>query len=174
MFREIRRQDRVLTNEEAMSVLAKGEYGVLSMVTDDGYGYGVPMSYTIWEDKVYFHCALKGAKIDYLKANNKVSFTVVGMTKVLPSAFSTLYESVILFGKAVEVVDQEKHSALIAVLEKYAPNHVEIGLEYIEEAADKARMFRIDIEHISGKGRKTEKDAFKPFAGQETDIKYPT
>ena len=45
MFAEMRRQDRKLTQEEAEAILREGQYGVLSTTGEDGYPYGVPVSY---------------------------------------------------------------------------------------------------------------------------------
>ncbi|HQI17206.1 MAG TPA: pyridoxamine 5'-phosphate oxidase family protein, partial [Bacillota bacterium] len=116
MFREMRRQDRKTDNEKAAAILAAGEYGILSTVGDNGYAYGVPLSYAYSNGKIYFHCALEGHKLDNIRYNNKVSFCVVGATEVLPESFSTKYESVIVFGKASEADDDEKQEAHVAIL----------------------------------------------------------
>ena len=43
---QIRRQDRLLSEARAYEILKEGEYGVLSMRTEDGEGaYGIPLSY---------------------------------------------------------------------------------------------------------------------------------
>ena len=51
----MRRKDRELTEEEARAVLRRAEYGVLSLVTEDGAPYAVPMSYAAVGDAIYFH-----------------------------------------------------------------------------------------------------------------------
>ena len=113
-MREMRRQDRKIEYKEAYQILKDGEYGILSMVTTDNSAYGIPFSYVIIDDSVYFHCALEGSKLDFIRKNNKVSFCVVGKTEVLPSKFSTKYESAIALGEIYEVNDQnEKKKSLI-------------------------------------------------------------
>lgn len=95
-MREMRRKDRMLTEEEAMDVVRKGEYGVLSTVGEDGKPYAVPLSYVLDEEKkaIYFHgTAAGGQKMDNILANPAVCFTVVMNTEVLPSQFSTKYYS---------------------------------------------------------------------------------
>ncbi|MEW9097103.1 MAG: pyridoxamine 5'-phosphate oxidase family protein [Clostridiaceae bacterium] len=154
MFREVRRKDRSLEEKDAIEVLKNGEYGVLSMVGENDYGYGVPLSYVYIENAIYFHCAREGQKLDSIEKNNKVSFSVVGRTKLLPEKFSTEYESIIIFGKATEVNDEEKERALIAIIGKYSPEYIESGMEYIKRAANRTRVIKVSIENICGKTRK--------------------
>ncbi len=154
MFKEMRRKDRELAAEEAETILESGEYGVLSTVSEDGYAYGVPLSYTYIDNAIYIHCAKEGQKLNNIIYNNKVSFTVVGKTCVLPDIFSTNYESTIVFGTAKEVFDNEKHKGLLGLIKKYSPDHIQEGEEYIDKASAHTKVIKIEIEHISGKSRR--------------------
>ncbi len=89
MPRNVRRKDREISIESATQLLAEGEYGVLSTAGTDGQAYGVPLNYVYKNNCLYFHCALEGHKLDNIKANNKVSFCVVGRARVLPDKFTT-------------------------------------------------------------------------------------
>jgi len=154
MERKIRRTDRAISESEAKSILEKGEFGILSTASLDGQPYGVPISYCYTENVIYFHCAIDGHKLENLGKNNRVSFCVVGRTEVLPDKFSTKYESAIVFGKAFELTDDEKHKGLLEIVKKYSPGFIKEGLQYIENAAHKARAYKIVIESITGKSRK--------------------
>ncbi len=154
MERKIRRADRAIPDGETREILRAGEYGVLSTVSVDGQPYGVPVSYSYAGDVIYFHCALEGHKLENLNGNNKVSFCVVGKTRVLPEKFATNYESVIVFGKAFEVTDNEKHAGLLEILKKYSPGFIDKGLRYIEGDGRKARVYKIVIESMTGKARR--------------------
>jgi hypothetical protein len=154
MNKPLRRQERKLNDDETLEILRNGEYGVLSMCTPGNYGYGVPLNYTMQNNAIYFHCAMEGSKLDYLRANNKVSFCVVGNTKLLPAKFSTLYESAIVFGTTSEIDGEEKRNALIHLTEKYSSDHMQEGLEYIERAFERTNMIKLSIESFCGKGRK--------------------
>jgi hypothetical protein len=154
MERKMRRTDRAIPDSEAKAILRAGQYGVLSTVSVDGQPYGVPVSYSYVGDAIYFHCALEGHKLENLNSNNKVSFCVVGKTQVLPDKFATNYESVIVFGKAFEVTDDEKQAGLVELLKKYSPGFIEKGLRYIEGDGHKARVYKIAIESMTGKSRK--------------------
>ena len=154
MFREMRRKDRAMDKEGINEILRKSEYGILSTIGQNGYPYGVPVSYIYFNDSIYFHCALAGYKLDNISINNKVSFCVVGQADPLPDKFSVQYKSVILFGRASEVSPDEKNQILLEILNKYSPDYTEKGKEYISNSGKVTKVIRIDIEHITGKERK--------------------
>ncbi len=153
MFKEMRRKDREVGREDTINLLEKGQYGVLSTVGENGYPYGVPVNYVYAGGGIYFHCAVEGAKVDNILFNNKVSFCVVGDTAPVPEKFSFKYESAIVFGKCAEVFEKEKTDALLALVRKYSAGFMEKGMKYIDNDSSKTKVFKIDIEHISGKVR---------------------
>lgn len=153
-MRKMRRSDRQMTNEEAVNLLKSGEYGILSTIDDEKQPYGTPLSYVYINDKIYFHCAMEGQKLDNIIDNHKVCFTVVGRTHILPEKFSTEYESVMVFGNAKLVGDEdEKILALRELINKYSAGFVEEGSEYIERAKNNTLVVRIDIRNLTGKHR---------------------
>jgi len=154
MERTMRRVDRALSEEETKTILTKGEYGILSIASNDGQPYGVPLSYSYAGASIYFHCALEGRLIDTVHENDKVSFCVVGKTQVLPGKFSTKYESVIVFGKVSEVIGDEKHKGLLELARKYSGSFIKEGLQYIKNDGGKTKVYKITIESMTGKARK--------------------
>lgn len=153
MSMDLRRKDRAISNQDAFNILLAGEYGILSTASSDGQPYGVPVSFCIIEEAIYFHCALEGHKLNNISSNSKVSFCIVGNTQVLPEKFGTKYESTIVFGIATETFDLEKQNALIGLVEKYSASYYEEGMKYIEALTTKARVFKISISSITGKSR---------------------
>ena len=113
MFREMRRTDKQKTQEEAKAILKACSNGILAVHGDDGYPYGVPVSYTYDDDKIYIHCATVGHKLDAIKNDPKVSFTVVAADNVTPEKFTTIYSSVICFGKARIYEAREEKQAIL-------------------------------------------------------------
>ena len=153
MFREMRRKEKMKTYEEAVQILGECTNGVLSVTGDDGYPYGVPVSYIYHDGKIYFHCAGEGHKLDAIKADSRVSFTVVGADEIAPEKFTTMYKSVIAFGRASIIdTDEEKMAALNLIREKYSGNFPKEGAAYIEKFWDKTTVVVIEIEHMTGKG----------------------
>ncbi|HWR43977.1 pyridoxamine 5'-phosphate oxidase family protein [Sporomusa sp.] len=153
MFKHMRRLDRQATAEDTVKILEKCEYGVLSTVNQDSYPYGVPLSYVYKDGSIYFHSAGEGYKLDNIAINSKVSFCVVGDKKSLPEKFTTNYESVIIFGQASQVQGQEKKEALLALIAKYAPDHMEQGTEYVQKQGDRTTVIKVAVEHMTGKVR---------------------
>ncbi|MFV0411841.1 MAG: pyridoxamine 5'-phosphate oxidase family protein, partial [Oscillospiraceae bacterium] len=69
MFREMRRKKQVLSAEECVEVLNRGTSGVLAVLGDGGYPYAVPLSYVYQGNKIFFHSARTGHKLDAIAAN---------------------------------------------------------------------------------------------------------
>ena len=153
-MKNIRRKDREITTREAIEILESAEYGVLSTVGKDGQPYGVPLSYVYRNNSIYFHCALIGQKLDNIADNPRVSFCVVGKTKVLPGKFATEYESAVAFGLASEVYGNERYNALVWLLEKYCPDFIDEGKQYIKLKDKATKVIKIEISHVSGKARR--------------------
>lgn len=149
----MRRKDKALLNEDVVHILHACEYGTLSTVDDQGQPYGVPLNYILRNKCIYFHCALEGHKLDNISANNEVSFSVVGRTRVLPAEFSTEFESVIVFGVASVVQGEEKYEALLGLVEKYSPDFVEEGRQYIDQLDSRTKVVKIDIGLMTGKAK---------------------
>lgn len=151
-MKEMKRKEKQLTSEETDRLLQIGVFGVLSLAGPGGVPYGVPLNYVYYNGSIYFHCAVEGLKLDLINENSQVSFCVVVDAVVIPERFSTRYSSVILSGRALEVFDQEKRRSLTALLEKYSPGHLEEGIQYLEKAWGRTKVYRIDIEDCTGKG----------------------
>lgn len=151
-FREMRRSDRLLDEEKTISCLQKGEYGTLASICENGYPYSLPISYAYYEGAIYVHSAVAGQKLDNITNNKKVSFSVVNNTDIVASEFTTKYESVVVFGDACEVFDDEKEKALVELIKKYSPDFLEKGLDYISKASRATKVIKIEIKHITGKG----------------------
>ena len=125
----VRRQDRLLDEARSRELLETAEYGVLSMVDDDGQAYGIPVNF-VWdgEDKIYIHCAPEGRKLRAIANHPKVSLCVVGRTHLLPKNFTTEYESVIVFGEArTGLPEEERMHALHLLIDEHSPDDKERG-----------------------------------------------
>jgi len=153
-MKEMRRKDRAITEEEAISLLSKADYGVLSTVTENGKPYGVPLSFCVIDQCLYFHCAVEGQKIDNIEQNKSVSFCAVGNTEILPDKFGTKYESVIVAGDVEEVFNMDKQIALEGILQKYSPEFIDKGMKYIKGLTEKVRVYKIIVTKLTGKARR--------------------
>lgn len=153
MYREMRRKDHQLSEEEMLHILNIAPYGVLSTIGEDGIPYGVPTSFVYKDSKVFFHSAVVGYKLDNIKINNNVSFCAVTDVEAIPDKFTTKYKSVIIFGTVEEVNEEQKIEAFKLFLEKYSSEFIESGMKYINDGSKNARMFQINISHMTAKGK---------------------
>lgn len=152
MFRELRRKKQLLSEQETLRVLEEGKTGIVGVLGDDGYPYTVPINYVSLEDKIYFHSAKKGHKVDAIAKEPKVSMTVVEKDDVVSREFTTYFRSIQLFGKAYVVEDEaERNVAFRALCEKFSGTDMDRYDEIMSKEADAAAIVRIDIEHITGK-----------------------
>lgn len=151
----VRRQDRLLDEAKAISLLRNGEYGVLSMMTDNG-GYGIPVNF-VWDEKnsIYIHCAPEGRKLKAIRENPNVSLCIIGKVHLLPNKFTTEYESAMFFGKArVNLSNEEKMKALHLLIDKLSSDFKDIGAKYAEKSFHRVEIIRVDFEEFSGKQKK--------------------
>ncbi len=154
MFREMRRKGQELYKDENIAILNRGTSGVLAVYGDEGYPYAVPLSYVYDGEKIYFHCAKTGHKVDAIRKNSKVSFCVVDMDDVIPEEFRTSYRSVIVFAQARIIENEkEKYDAIKKLSVKYSPCQPNMEQE-IEKYWDNLCMIELEIEHMTGKAAK--------------------
>lgn len=155
MFREMRRTRQALPREACEDILRRQGTGVLAVHGDEGYPYAVPLNFVYLDGRLYFHCAKAGHKLDAIAGNEKVSFCVIGHDEVLAEKLTTLYRSVIVFGRASVVEDAgEKRAAVTALSQKLAPDLPQPQQRIDAEIAsdwEKLCIVRIDIDHMTGK-----------------------
>lgn len=154
----MRRKDRALTPEQALEIIKRAEYGVLTTVNAEGWPNSVPFNFAVEGGKIYLHCSVKpGATLENLKLNDRVCFTLVGETRLLPEKFATLYESAVVHGKARLAGDEKEFRlGLELLLKKYSPDYPAEGQRYIEKMYEHTAVIVIDIMHIAGKARRPE------------------
>ena len=158
MFREMRRFKQTLGTEECVEILKEQKRGVLSVLGDDGYPYGIPINYYYDEkdNAFYFHCAVEGHKTDAVKRCDKASFCVIDGGEKRDGEWFLRFKSVIAFGKVKTVVEESKKKEICEKLcEKFGQ-----GKEYAEEEWKKfsrnVNCLVFNVEHLSGKSVKEE------------------
>lgn len=155
----MRRKDREMDRNFALSVIDQCEYAVLSMASRQGEPYCVPITIVRNDNAVYFHCAKEGRKIQMLRENPKVCLSCVGSTKRAEFEFTTEYESAVVFGSAVEVIDEdEKIDALRRLCQRHTPAHMDAFDEAIETSLSRTAVWKIIVDSITGKRKKYDKD----------------
>ena len=155
MFREMRRINQLMSDETTRKILNEATNVIIGVIGDEGYPYTVPVSHAVDGDVLYFHCAKEGHKIDAIKNNPKVSFSVVVKDDVIPEEFTTYYRSVQGFGKARIVEDSEERiKAFKVICEKFSMPVMHKFDETVAKSGPAALIVAIDIEHLTGKEAK--------------------
>ena len=150
MFRKIRKIKNEIDKDAVDSLLHSCRRGVLSMNGEDGYPYAIPVNYYYDEanQKIYFHGAKVGYKVDCLNLCDKVCFTVFGNESIKDLEWAPYVQSVVVFGRC-HLVDTN-NEVLKTFMMKYYPS-VDLVDKVIEEDSEFVQMYEISIEHKSGK-----------------------
>ncbi len=151
MFREVRRNKQLLPMEDTVAVLGRGTNGTLACAGDDGYPYAVPLSYVYHRGKIYYHSAKSGHKVDAIRRDPKVSFTVVDEDTIVSAEYTTYFRSAIAFVKARIVAGDEWFDAFRVLVEKYSGDQPEEHKMKEIRGCGQSVIIAIDIEHLTGK-----------------------
>ena len=156
MFRPMRRSAQALGVDACREVLSRGTSGVLAVAGDGGWPYAVPLSYAFDGEKLYFHCAREGHKLDAIRREARASFCVVDRDDVKPAEYTSYFRSVIIFGRVRVIEDEAQMRAAIELLaRRYFPeDSAENRRRAIEREWAGLCMLEMDIEHMSGKEAK--------------------
>ncbi len=153
MFREIRKKQNEIDVTAAETLLQDSRRGILAVNGDDGYPYAIPVNYFYDRDdqKIYFHGARAGHKVDALKACDKGCFTVYGNETVKEESWAPFLQSTVVFGRCHLLEAGEKAMELLKRFAmKYYPDEKMVD-EEIRQAGKAVQIFEIEIEHLSGK-----------------------
>ncbi len=173
----MRRKDREMNREFALDVIDQSHYGVLACVTPEGKPYAIPLSIAREGNRLFFHSAASGAKVDYLPDGQEVSLSFVSHVQVPelftadelaalkndPNAasklgskvFTTEFESACAQGTIRELTEREdKLEGLRVICQKFTPDK----MAYFETAAIGAlhitKVYEIEILSLTGKRKR--------------------
>ena len=138
---------------ECVHVLKTEKRGVLSVIGDNDYPYGMPMNHWYNEDdgKIYFHCGNVGHRLDAVRKNDKVSFCVYDAGYRTPGQWALNVKSVIVFGRITVVDTLDKIVDITTKLSyKFTQDEAYIKDE-IEKHAHRTLLLELTPEHICGK-----------------------
>lgn len=155
MFREMRRSKQALSKEECIAILERGTSGVLALLGDEDYPYAVPLSYVYLkeENKIVFHCAKVGHKIDAARSHEKASFCVIDKDQVVAETYTTHFRSVIAFGRIHIPEDPAAiRRAIEPLAAKYAPLDTKANRDAaIDREFSGLCIMELHVEHMTGK-----------------------
>lgn len=153
MFRELRRKNKQIPLDDCIAVLKNETRGVLSVLGDDGYPYGMPMNH--WYDEsdgcIYFHSGRGGHRQDALTRHDKASFCVYDKGSRAEGEWAFKVKSVVVFGRVEFIDDTEKVIDITTRLShKFTQDDGYIQKE-IERSAHKTVLLKLTPEQVCGK-----------------------
>ena len=153
MFRNMIRAKQQLAPEECMEILKTEKRGVLSVLGDEGYPYGMPLNhyYNEADGKLYFHSGKQGHKLDALRANGKASFCVLDEGRRDAGDWALRFRSVIVFGRVEFVEDRGTVYEISAKLSRKFTDDEAYIADELRRSGPATCMFALVPEHITGK-----------------------
>ncbi|MCL2705003.1 MAG: pyridoxamine 5'-phosphate oxidase family protein [Spirochaetaceae bacterium] len=155
----MRRSDREITEKsEIVNILEKGDSCHIALCDGDT-PYLVTMNYGFeWNDnlKIYLHCAREGKKIDLIKKNQKVCFSVDTGHELVVSekacGWGMKYKSVVASG-TIEIIENnaDKIKGLNLLMKHYAGG---TDFQYEEKMLQATTVLKITVSEVVGKEKK--------------------
>ena len=153
MFRELTRKKQQLPDEECIRILKEEKRGVLSVLGDDDYPYGMPINHYYNEEdgKIYFHGGKTGHKIDAIRRHDKASFCVYDEGFRKEGEWALNIKSVIVFGRIEFIEDVEKVYRLATELSLKFTDDMGYIENVIKHSGPATLMFALVPEFMTGK-----------------------
>ena len=150
-FRPMRRFKQQLTLQECETILQGAYRGFLSVNGENGYPYTIPMNFLYRENRIYFHSALQGHKIDAIMHSPKACFTLINDPVKQENDWWYHVSSVVCFGQVSIIENQEERMAILRNLgQKYFPEEYDMQKD-LDTNAHRAAVLCFTINHITGK-----------------------
>ncbi len=152
----MRRHDREITDyNEIERILQKADVCRIALANNDiPYIITMNFGYTGLPDRsLYFHCANKGRKIEMIKQNNNVCFSLDTDHKIIRGPkgcdWGMSYKSLVGYGSISILTDKEsKEIGLNCIMSHYAGKKV---FDYDDKVLGRTTILRLDIKEITGK-----------------------
>jgi nitroimidazol reductase NimA-like FMN-containing flavoprotein (pyridoxamine 5'-phosphate oxidase superfamily) len=150
-----RKEKEITERSILIEILKKGKFSSNALCRE-GEPYIVTLNYGYDHSRnaLYFHCAAKGLKLDFIEANTKACATVIEDLGYKIGECEHAYRSVVLWGRMhiVKELQEKKHAidVLLAHLED-DPQQVKEKSIKSEETYEKVGILRLDIEEMTGK-----------------------
>ena len=153
MFREVARKKQSLSFEQTVKILKGEKRGVLSVIGDEGYPYGLPINYFYEEESgyIYFHSGKKGHKVDAISKDNRASFCVYDSGYIRDGEWALNISSVIVFGRLYPVEDYDRAMEICRRLSLKFTSDTDYVEREIQSFGGNTLCYELRPEHITGK-----------------------
>ena len=153
MFRKMRRFKQQITDAECIEILKNTKRGVLSLLGEDGYPYGIPIDHWYCEEdgRIYFHGAKEGHKIDAIKACDKASYCVYDEGYRKEGEWALNIKSVVTFGRIRLVEDEDTARKICTELVRKFTDDQDYLEKELKNAFPRVQCLELIPEHMTGK-----------------------
>ncbi|MBR7184143.1 MAG: pyridoxamine 5'-phosphate oxidase family protein [Clostridia bacterium] len=153
MFRALTRKNKQLPLEDCIRLLITETRGILSVLGDGGYPYGMPMNhwYNEADGCIYFHTGKSGHRLDALAQCDKVSLCVYDRGTSHDGEWALTVKSVIVFGRINIIDDTDTVIDITAKLSRKFTADEDYIRREIELYGKSTILLRLTPEHICGK-----------------------
>jgi hypothetical protein len=149
----VRRKEKQITERKEIDAIVHASPVCRMAMARDNRPYLVPLSFGYDGSTVYIHTAAQGKKIDFIQANPSVCIEFEHQVSLIRNddqacKWSFKFKSVIVFGTISELIDPEqKQQGLDQIMRHYTDK----AWTFNPKAVEKTRVWRIDLESLSGK-----------------------
>ena len=149
--------NQTLSDDDIKTLLDNINVGTISTIGQDGMPYGTPVNFVTVDGSIAFHGGQKGEKLGNLRRDPRCCFTVtwsIGYERTGDAGCNTtaLYQSVIIRGRAVEILDPEKKMRILrSLVDKITPERRDDPID--PAMVDRTTVFVIEAEYVTGKHR---------------------
>ena len=153
----MKRKEREITSRKELTGLLAELPHVTVAMCKDGVPYLVTVNHVYDEkaNRIYFHCARSGKKLDFIKANPIIMGQVIEDRGYVKDECDYDYRTVHFEGVASEVTSsRERLRALALMVAKFEADTEEARKRFIKASSFKrVAVYRIDIDRMTGKKR---------------------
>ncbi len=147
-----RKEKEILERSEIDQIINKSDVCRIAL-SRNNIPYILPLSFGYDGKSLYFHTAIEGKKIDFMKANKQVCFEFDTDVKTITHdsigcKWTTAYKSVIGNGTIYEISDKNQ---MINALNQIMLHYSGKEWEFTEKMLKNIRIWKINIEEITGK-----------------------
>jgi nitroimidazol reductase NimA-like FMN-containing flavoprotein (pyridoxamine 5'-phosphate oxidase superfamily) len=153
----VRRKDKEITDEKLLKkILKTAKYVTIALsMNDEPYLVSLTHGFDEKQNCLYFHCAKKGKKLQYIKSNKNIWGQAVLDHGYSEGECTYLYASVHFSGRVslLESLD-EKRQALACMIRQIDKNPDGLIADLRPERLQNATVGKIDLAYMSGKKSK--------------------
>ncbi len=150
-----KREREITGKEELQALLREGKFATIAMCRNsEPYVVTLSYGYDSGKHALYFHSALEGLKLDFIRENPRVCGTVIQDGGYVTGQCEHRYASVVFWGEMqlVETLEEKKHAFEVLIDQLEAePAPVKARIFKSDKVYDTAGILRLDIMEMTGK-----------------------